>query len=372
VVDAAAAAILAAPDLYEAWLRPVQDALDPVIEALATDPASSGNSAGTREPRITRIARRAIEDLLESIPSIYRAMDTGSIEEAIARAMFAGDANGRLERVAILPDTVALADPASSGNSAGTSVPDFMTEPEDFNAAVAWFDSKVTAPTSMRASEIALKVPGAIRMQAFFSARVASTNILESMRQECRDILEGKRNVTQAAARLREFLAKEGYGIPRPKRKGDADLTTLASDRRLRLVLRQNVAMAQAVGRRSVSEHPEVTELFPNYRYSANTARHAQFDGLVLPKSDPFWDTHYPPWDYECKCLIYDTDAPAARGVQRVRNVPPARSGFVFESRPAVAFRQPDPAIVDDELLRRIFADELTEKERELLEKMAA
>ena len=357
MVDAAAAAILADSDLYDAWLGPVQYALDPVIEALGDGQKNQGQKNGP------------VEALLERIPEIYRAMDTAALEAAIAGAMFAGDVNGRMERLAILPGDIRQKNGGQKDVEALAEgdVPDFMTEPDEYSAALEWFDRKATMPTGMSSAEISLNVPGPTRLQAFFSARVASANVLESLRGECRAILDGTRSETEAASRLREFLAREGYGIPKPKRKEDGDLTNLASDRRLRLVLRQNVAMAQAVGRRSVSEHPEVLELFPNYRYSANTERHARYDGLVLPKSDPFWDTHYPPWDFGCLCLIYDTDEPAARGAQNVRDVPAPKSGFVFDSRPAVAFRQPDPAIVDDELLRRIFADELTEKERELL-----
>jgi SPP1 gp7 family putative phage head morphogenesis protein len=31
---------------------------------------------------------------------------------------------------------------------------------------------------------------------------------------------------------------------------------------------------------------------------------HLALNGLVLPKEDPFWDTHTPPWEWGCRCRI--------------------------------------------------------------------
>lgn len=47
--------------------------------------------------------------------------------------------------------------------------------------------------------------------------------------------------------------------------------------------------------------------MFPYWRYnSAQDAHvrdsHRALDGVVLPHDDPFWTTHWPPWDYGCRC----------------------------------------------------------------------
>jgi hypothetical protein len=37
-------------------------------------------------------------------------------------------------------------------------------------------------------------------------------------------------------------------------------------------------------------------------------ASHAALNGLILPANDPFWQDHYPPWDYGCRCQIIPVD----------------------------------------------------------------
>jgi SPP1 gp7 family putative phage head morphogenesis protein len=31
---------------------------------------------------------------------------------------------------------------------------------------------------------------------------------------------------------------------------------------------------------------------------------HIALNGLILPKDDPFWETHLPPWDWGCRCRV--------------------------------------------------------------------
>lgn len=50
-------------------------------------------------------------------------------------------------------------------------------------------------------------------------------------------------------------------------------------------------------------------DLFPNLRYVAvndeNTREsHRDLSGIVRPVDDVFWDTHYPPIDYRCRCSV--------------------------------------------------------------------
>lgn len=62
---------------------------------------------------------------------------------------------------------------------------------------------------------------------------------------------------------------------------------------------------------------PIANELYPNLRWlpsrSANPREeHIPFYGLVLPKTDPFWQQNQPGNLWNCKCDWEETDAPAA------------------------------------------------------------
>ena len=81
-----------------------------------------------------------------------------------------------------------------------------------------------------------------------------------------------------------------------------------AADRAERVV-RDNAFQAYAAARyRSQMEDRDV---FPYLKYvTAGDGRvrdsHAKLDGVILPKGDPFWEDHYPPWDFGCRCVAVE------------------------------------------------------------------
>lgn len=260
-----------------------------------------------------------------------------------------------------------------------------MPELLTFDAAQRWLASRATVPTGMSSAELALApdFPAQVRMHAFFSAKVAQVDVLEALKKEVASLVSGQVGLSGARERLKTFLARQGVASPddvasakEPPPGVSPDewaarkrIENLASTRRLNLILEQNANMAHAIGQREVSTHPAVAERWPYYRYIAvqdGRARdsHAALHNLVLPKSDPFWETHTPPWEFNCRCQLEDCDAEEAAtygGVARAVthsqpdgaqtatvakpsgqavNVLPSPSGFVF--RPADAFTSPD------------------------------
>lgn len=241
-------------------------------------------------------------------------------------------------------------------------------EPMTFDQAQDFLRRKQPVTTTKGSRELSLdpEFPAQVRAQAFFSARVASTNVLGRLQAEVEAFTAGDVDMATARMRLKRFLASEGYQPDDVADQEDAQnelrsLENLASTRRLDLLLRQNARMAQAMGERMVSLDPDIVARWPYFRYHSRgdaRAGHKALDGLVLRKDDPFWLTHTPPWEFGCRCWLEDADeddAQAAGGVGQakvqelpdgsqdatvrngavVRRVPPNKSGFVFRQRAA-------------------------------------
>lgn len=272
-----------------------------------------------------------------------------------------------------------------------------MRELLTFEAAQKWLAGRVNVPTGLSSRELALApdFPAQVRAHAFFSARVAQAEILAGLRESADAYARGEINLSEARLRMKTYLVRQGFtaddvgmadtppaGMDEDSWQAAKSITNLASTRRLDLILQQNARMAWAVGRKEVAEHPAVKERWPYYRYIAvqderTRPEHARLHGLVLRKDDPFWKTHTPPWEFNCRCDIEEADeedAQAAGGAGRAVtrenpdgsqssqvafpgggevNVNPADSGFVFRSdEPFLEFDM--SRIVDLDLRRRV------------------
>ncbi len=245
-------------------------------------------------------------------------------------------------------------------------------QPMSFDAANAWLKGRVDVPTDLSSRELALapEFDARVRMHAFFSARVDSANVLDALRSEVAEFASGDADLATARWRIKTALARQGYaaddvgmtdappaGMDEEEWRKRRAITNLASTRRLNLILTQNARMAWALGRKEVSENPAVLRRWPNYRYIARDgarSTHAALNGMVLPKLDPFWHTHTPPWEFNCRCDIEDEDGeatgratttenpdgsqtarivnPAAGAAGAGVEIPPSPSGFVFRS----------------------------------------
>ena len=134
-----------------------------------------------------------------------------------------------------------------------------------------------------------------------------------------------------------------------------------AAKARAELQLRTHGFQAYAVARHQ--QQMETADRYPYWRYetvgdSRVRAGHAALDGKVLPASDPWWKTHYPPWDWGCRCIVTELseDDVEEMGlkVAKSEDMPtPERSGsFAFDPTDASIdiekYRNNDTRFKDD------------------------
>ncbi|MDP2607956.1 MULTISPECIES: phage minor head protein [unclassified Oceanobacter] len=145
---------------------------------------------------------------------------------------------------------------------------------------------------------------------AFTVAKAMQMDVLTSIRESLDDALANGKTFARWKKELQPELEKLGWW----GKKNVVDPTTgevikaqLGSPRRLRTIYSTNLRTARAAGQwqriqRSKRAMPYlVYELGPSEKHRAE---HVSWAGILLPADDPWWQTHYPPNGWGCKCRI--------------------------------------------------------------------
>ena len=130
-------------------------------------------------------------------------------------------------------------------------------------------------------------------------------------------------NVSRFAAYKSAYVESEFARIANDPKYNDATrkaAMNAAEDRFARWTdAEYNTATARCRTAKQMAEfmEPDNVRLFPNLEWlatrSANPrAEHQAFVGLILPKEHTFWRTHTPGTEWNCKCDLAETDAPAS------------------------------------------------------------
>jgi SPP1 gp7 family putative phage head morphogenesis protein len=85
---------------------------------------------------------------------------------------------------------------------------------------------------------------------------------------------------------------------------GETVHAQLGSDRRLQTIYRVNMRSAYQKGQ---YERTMESDLHPYLLYRIGSSvkhrvEHLGWDGLILPKDDPWWDSHFPSNGWNCRC----------------------------------------------------------------------
>ena len=169
------------------------------------------------------------------------------------------------------------------------------------------------------------RLPAQLKQRAFAAAGIERMDTLRRMKEAIARLPEGMSWDEAKRELAAEFSPYVG---------GDAK----AARARAEFTLRTHGFQAYAVSRHQ--QQMAVAEDFPYWMYQTMGDKrvrsvHAALDGRVLRYDAPWWKTHYPPWDWGCRCIVVSLDEEDAReiGISGHNDMPtPERSGdYAFD-----------------------------------------
>lgn len=177
-----------------------------------------------------------------------------------------------------------------------------------FNEALAWFRDKLNIPTT-KWDELVGEAHG----RGFMSAGAYHADLLADLRQLTDTAIAGGLDIRGFRQQFRPLVVKYGWQL---KGGGPA----WRSD----LIWRTNISTAYQAGRWQQFEAADIEYL--KYVHNDGVRRprpnHLAMDGLILPRTDPFWTINYPPNGWGCKCRavpVTRAEYEAARPEMRTR-----------------------------------------------------
>jgi SPP1 gp7 family putative phage head morphogenesis protein len=142
---------------------------------------------------------------------------------------------------------------------------------------------------------------------AFTVAKAMQLDVLSDLHTAVVDAMEKGQSFESFKKNIKPLLQQKGWW---GKKEMTGPLTgktvnaQLGSDRRLKTIYRVNMRSAYQKGQ---YERTMASGLHPYLMYrigpsARHRKEHESWDGLILPKDDPWWDSHFPPNGWGCKC----------------------------------------------------------------------
>ena len=200
----------------------------------------------------------------------------------------------------------------------------------------------------------------------FTVAKATIYDVLGDLHKAAIDAQEHGQSFESFRKNITPILKQKGWWGKQTRKdplNDDVKEVQLGSDRRLKTIY--NVNMRSAF-QRGQYERTMASDMHPYLMYRVGPSKkhreeHLAWDGLILPKDDPWWDEHFPPNDYGCKCHTtavsearkkkYETEGiPTARrfdgtggGKIPVRTVPPKDgTHYFYNERKRIMYAVPN------------------------------
>ena len=161
-----------------------------------------------------------------------------------------------------------------------------------FDEAIAFFRQKISLPTATWED-----LWKDMHSRAFVVAGAMKEDLIADLRTAVEKGIADGTTIAEFRKDFDNIISQHGW-----KYKGGKGWRTA-------VIFNTNVSVAYHAGHWKQMTDPEVLQVRPYLRYVASSAadprpEHTQWYNLVLPADDPFWDTHYPPNGWGCKCGV--------------------------------------------------------------------
>lgn len=141
---------------------------------------------------------------------------------------------------------------------------------------------------------------------AFTVAKIAKLDLLRSMQTSIGDVIRNGGTFEEWKSGIMPELQKAGWwGAVSNRELTGTDDTIIVNNRRLRTIYNTNVRMSMASGHWQRIQRQK--DVMPYLRYLPSSSEHKRplhmsWYGILLPVDHPFWQTHFPPNGWGCKC----------------------------------------------------------------------
>ena len=156
-----------------------------------------------------------------------------------------------------------------------------------FDAQIAFFRKKLALPTRgwtdiwQDNHDHAFVVAGATKMA-----------LVEDMQAAVQKAIEQGTTLAEFRKDFDKIVAKHGWAY-----NGERGWRT-------RVIYETNLRTSYAAGRHEQLQKLEYWQYHHSTGVSNPREQHLAWSGKVLPKDDPFWETHYPPNGWGCRCYV--------------------------------------------------------------------
>lgn len=178
----------------------------------------------------------------------------------------------------------------------------FATPPE----VTGYFDRKALRPAFSWQD-----VWGEEHAYAFTVAKATETELLTTFKTSIGKAIANGQGFENWKKAIGAELSRIGWGGPRmvsdPTGIDPDRMVDFSSARRLKTIFWSNMNAARAAGQWERAQRSK--KVLPYILYVRTTSadprpEHLTWAGIILPVDDPFWNTHWPPNGWLCKCQV--------------------------------------------------------------------